>query len=220
MHQQVRRMSNYSDPQGDFDRDESRPYRRRFYTLLFVVIAMIAAHLSQDGNEFTERSFSNKPVVVVTGSTSGIGFEMAKRLVISGVDVFGTYRNDKDRSNLEQYRIKPLKMEMTNASSIIAAEVQIRSYVQRERREFLGIISNAGVLNAGPLEKVSFAFLDETIDVHLKGTITLVKTFLDLVMSSKGGRILIVGSLAAVWLPPANAACTFFPSVQRAKITN
>ena len=186
--------------------DESRPYRRRFYLLLLFIVTFSYLHVMQDWHEYTQR-WPHGSVVVVTGSSSGIGFEMARRLVQDGMIVFGTYRNLHDRSLLEGSGIKPLFMELTNVSSVMAAEKQVRSFVAMENKSFLGIISNAGVLNAGPFARVDLKLLEETVDVHLKGTMIFVKVFMDLVMSNKGGRIVIMGSLAALLLPPANAAC-------------
>jgi len=152
---------------------------------------------------------SKKEVIVVTGSTSGIGFELSKRLSKDGFVVFGTYRSEKDVPMMLEAGIQPLQMEITNLSSIQAAERVVRMFLKenKDTARFLGVVSNAGVLNAGPFEKVEVDPLAYTLDVHLKGTVLLSKVFMDLIKSDKGGRIVVMGSLAALLLPPANAVC-------------
>src|SRR5262249_38812833 len=88
--------------------------------------------------------------VVVTGASTGLGFAIAVELARDGYMVFGTVRRVEDGVALKAARVFPITMDVTDVSSIVAALRVVRDGLAG--RPLYGLVNNAGIPAAGPLE--------------------------------------------------------------------
>ena len=131
--------------------------------------------------------------VLVTGASSGIGAAIARELVVGGFRVFGTIRRPEDEAALVIGGVAPIRMDVTDASSIAAARVAVERALAG--RPFSGLVNNAGIPAAGPLELVPLDDLRRVLEVNLVGAVAVTQTFLPLLKASRG-RIINISSLA------------------------
>lgn len=147
--------------------------------------------------------------VVVTGASTGIGEASALHLCSLGFDVLAGVRRDEDAERLRGQgsgRLTPLKLDVTDAGSIASAAAEAESKLGAEG--LAGLVNNAGIAVAAPLEFVPVDELRHQLEVNLIGQVAVTQAFLPLLrvaqgrlvnMSSIGGRVALplVGSYAA-----------------------
>jgi NAD(P)-dependent dehydrogenase (short-subunit alcohol dehydrogenase family) len=85
--------------------------------------------------------------VLVTGASSGIGFASAARLARTGWRVFGGVRNDTAAAALRERGIEPVPLDVTDSDQITAVAATVGE-------ELHGLVDNAGIAVAAPLELV------------------------------------------------------------------
>lgn len=144
--------------------------------------------------------------VVVTGASTGIGAEICTALVAEHFRVYGTVRRAEDGVRLERAAVVPLFMDVTDLSSIAAARAAVQENLGHGR--LAGLVNNAGIPLAGPLELVSLDRVRHLFDVNVFGLLAVTQAFLPLLrrgagriinMSSVSGRIALpfIGPYAA-----------------------
>jgi NAD(P)-dependent dehydrogenase (short-subunit alcohol dehydrogenase family) len=131
--------------------------------------------------------------VLVTGASSGIGAAIARELAVRGFNVFGTVRNAEDEATLAARDVVPIRMDVTDARSIAAARAEVEQALGGE--PLAGVVNNAGIPAAGPLELVPLADLRRVLEVNLVGAVAVIQAFLPLLKASRG-RIVNISSLA------------------------
>ncbi|HEY1727652.1 MAG TPA: SDR family NAD(P)-dependent oxidoreductase [Candidatus Baltobacteraceae bacterium] len=131
--------------------------------------------------------------IVVTGASTGIGAAAALELAQMGNVIFAGVRNDADGARLlrAHSNLRPVRLDVTEPTSIAAAAQIVRAAGFR----LVGLINNAGIVVAGPLEHVSEAELRSQFDVNVLGQIAVTQAFLPQLRESRG-RIIFVGSVS------------------------
>ncbi|MBX7220025.1 MAG: SDR family NAD(P)-dependent oxidoreductase [Blastocatellia bacterium] len=140
-------------------------------------------------------------VVIVTGSSSGIGYETARVLANQGAEVIIAVRNqEKGKRALQQILgqnpaadVKVMELDLANLASVEQFAVTFRKTFTR-----LDIlINNAGVM-IPPYEKTLNGFELQFGTNHL-GHFALTGHLLEVLTSTKGARIVNVSSSAHRW---------------------
>jgi len=125
--------------------------------------------------------------VLVTGASSGIGHASALRLVASGWRVFGGVRSEEDAERLRGHGVEPLQLDVTDSAAIAAAAEVVGG-------ELHGLVDNAGIAIAAPLELVPLDELRRQLEVNVVGQVAVLQAFLPLLRRSRG-RVVLVGSV-------------------------
>src|SRR5438309_4334653 len=131
--------------------------------------------------------------VVVTGASSGIGAAIARDLAARSFRVFGTVRREQDGAPLEAARVTPVLMDVTDAASIARARDEVSRALAGA--PLAGLVNNAGIPSAGPLELVSLDQLRHVLEVNLVGAVAVTQVFLPLLKAARG-RIVNISSVA------------------------
>jgi len=135
-------------------------------------------------------------VVVVTGASSGIGRASALKLARSGFRVFAGVRKEEDGEALEEValagRLTPLFIDVSDPGLIASAARNVEAAVGEAG--LAGLINNAGIGEAWPLEYVPLDELRRQIEVNVVGHLAVTQAFLPLIRAAKG-RIVNVGSV-------------------------
>jgi NAD(P)-dependent dehydrogenase (short-subunit alcohol dehydrogenase family) len=134
--------------------------------------------------------------VVITGASTGIGEACALHLDQLGWRVFAGVRKDADGEALQKKsspRLMPIRIDVTDAASIAAA----RDVVLRELgdRGLDGLVNNAGVAVAGPLEFLPIEDLRRQLEINVIGQIAVTQAFLAPIRKARG-RVVNIGSIA------------------------
>jgi len=139
--------------------------------------------------------------ILITGGTSGIGFELATQLLKLGNKIIVTGR---DLAKLKSAKEK-LPQIQTIQSDVSSAE-EIASLFNKVTKEFPEtniLINNAGIMRHQNLhDRADLNDLTKEIDINLKGPIRMTSIFLPHLKSKKEAAIMNVSSgLAFVPLP-------------------
>lgn len=130
----------------------------------------------------------NQKVIVITGSSSGIGQTLANHFVERGHIVYGLSRSRKDT-----IQFKHIATDVTNKTNVFQSFQQIISEVGR----IDVLINNAGIGMLGAVEDVSKEDFDKLLDVNVYGVIYTMQAVLPLMRKQKSGHILNVSSIAS-----------------------
>ncbi len=139
--------------------------------------------------------------VVITGTSTGIGWGTAKVLIERGFRVFGSVRKTSDAERLSaefDELFVPLVFDVTDEAAVKAAATDVRAELAGER--LAGLVNNAGVAVAGPLLELSVEEFRHQIDVNLVGAVIVTKAFAPLVgtdpqLTGTPGRIVNISSV-------------------------
>ncbi len=141
--------------------------------------------------------------VVVTGASTGIGRESARRLQASGFQVFGTVRRQEDATALRSEGVTPVDLDVTNAASIATARGVVLAALAD--RPLVGLVNNAGAPAAGPLEFLPLEELRHVLEVNVLGVVAVTQAFLPDLRRSRG-RIVNMSSISGrIAMPFAGA---------------
>ena len=145
---------------------------------------------------------NSAPSVVITGASTGIGEACALHLDQLGWRVFAGVRKDADGEELRRKasaRLMPVRIEVTDAASIASA----REIIMRELgdRGLDGLVNNAGVVVAGPLEFVPIDDLRRQLEINVIGQIAVTQAFLASIRKARG-RVVNIGSVSGKLATP------------------
>jgi NAD(P)-dependent dehydrogenase (short-subunit alcohol dehydrogenase family) len=134
--------------------------------------------------------------VVVTGASSGIGRASAMKLARSGFRVFAGVRKEEDAEALEEAapagRLTPLFIDVTDEHLVAAAASTVEEAVGDEG--IAGLVNNAGIGEAWPLEYVPLEEFRRQFEVNVFGHLAVTQAFLPLIRAATG-RIVNIGSV-------------------------
>ncbi len=131
--------------------------------------------------------------IVVTGASTGIGAAIAGRLSEAGYRVFGTVRRPGDAAGLERLGAVAVRMDVTDGESIRAARNEIERQLGTE--PLVGVVNNAGITAAGPLEHLPLDELRRVLEVNVVGLVAVTQAFLPALRRSRG-HLINIGSVS------------------------
>jgi short-subunit dehydrogenase len=148
-------------------------------------------------------------VAVVTGSSSGIGFETSLTLARNGFYTYATMRNTRKSARIKQMADKdalPLKVIQLDVNDDLSVENAIEEIIsEKERIDIL--VNNAGYGFIGSIEDISLKELKAQFETNLFGVIRVTKQVLPIMRRQKeGGRIINVSSIGGIIGYPFSAA--------------
>ena len=149
-------------------------------------------------------SDARSPGIVITGSSSGIGEACALEFDKRGFRVFATVRSEVDAAALRRQaseRLVPVMIDVTDTEMIAAAAETVGQSLSCQKTPLAGLVNNAGIVVAGPLEILPIENLRRQLEVNVIGQMAVTRAFLPLLRSA-AGRIVNIGSLNGAVAPP------------------
>lgn len=140
--------------------------------------------------------------ILITGTSTGIGYGTAKELIGRGYQVFGSVRRIEDgervRAELGEGFI-PLVFDVTDQDAIDRSVVEVRKNLGNSG--LAGLINNSGVSVSGPVEHLDIEKVAYNFNVNVLGIFRVTKAFLPLLGTQDNhptlpGRILNISSIA------------------------
>ena len=161
----------------------------------------------------------------ITGAGSGLGREIAVRLVEKGYRVFGTALARDEVADVEQ--------AAGAAAHLAVCDITDEAAVHRwasDTSAVLGdrgldvLVSNAGILTPGPLEVLPLHAIRREFEVNVFGGLAVINAFLPALRTARG-RIVEIGAMTGRFPLPFNgpssaskAALEAFADVYRAEL--
>jgi NAD(P)-dependent dehydrogenase (short-subunit alcohol dehydrogenase family) len=140
--------------------------------------------------------------VVITGASTGIGYDAARYLLENGYQVWGSVRRQADADRLQAelgVNFTPLLFDVTDEQAIKGAAVQVEK--QLKGRGLNGLINNAGIAVSGPLMHIPLDKFRQQLEINLVGALAATQAFLPLLGARQNpghppGRIVNLSSVS------------------------
>ncbi|MCL2847802.1 MAG: SDR family NAD(P)-dependent oxidoreductase [Firmicutes bacterium] len=142
-----------------------------------------------------------KPVAVVVGGSSGIGFFTLQRLINKGYTVYNLSRTGADLCKFCDGGFSNICCDVAVEGSVAEAIAQI--YKAHSRIDVL--VYSAGASLACPLEHITESDFRRIFEVNYFGFIKTLWEALPIMRRQKSGRIVVVSSLAGSFPVPFDA---------------
>jgi NAD(P)-dependent dehydrogenase (short-subunit alcohol dehydrogenase family) len=147
-----------------------------------------------------------KKNVLITGTSTGVGFESSLLFGRNGYKVYASMRNLKKRTALdkiiqeEQLDIDILQLDVTDSSSI---HIAVDSIIKKDGKIDI-LINNAGAGFAKTLEEASEDEMQWVNDVNYLGVVRCVKAVLPYMRKQRSGHIINITSVGGLVGQPFN----------------
>ncbi|NTU92482.1 MAG: SDR family NAD(P)-dependent oxidoreductase [Chlorobiaceae bacterium] len=147
----------------------------------------------------------NGTSAVVTGAASGIGYELARALVLRGVRVWIA---DIDRERLDVVArslgaaATPSLLDVRHADAVS----ELIGRVVRESGRIDYLFNNAGLVLAGEAHEIEASHVERIIDVNIRGVVNGTLAAYPLMVGQGFGHIVNMASLAGIMPSPLLAA--------------
>ncbi|MCE9563513.1 MAG: SDR family NAD(P)-dependent oxidoreductase [Planctomycetes bacterium] len=149
-------------------------------------------------------------VVIVTGASSGIGWELARQIAAEGAKVGLIARRAEPLQELQK-----LIAAAGGTAAVVVADVGQREQVEaafRSLNDQLGpvdlVIANAGIGKPTLLDPVNMTDVEDTFRINLMGVIYTLSAALPTMLGRKTGHLVGISSLAGHrGLPGESAYC-------------
>jgi NAD(P)-dependent dehydrogenase (short-subunit alcohol dehydrogenase family) len=136
--------------------------------------------------------------VLVTGASTGIGRACALRLDSLGFSVYAGVRREEDGLALKQQAgpdLHPLLLDITDIRAIDTAAEMLRA--DKRVGRLAGIVNNAGIAVAGPVEFIPLDDWRRQFEVNVFGMVAVIQRFLPMLRESRG-RIVNMSSIGGL----------------------
>jgi NAD(P)-dependent dehydrogenase (short-subunit alcohol dehydrogenase family) len=160
-------------------------------------------------------SNNNKPngeitdhVAVVTGSSSGIGFEIALTLARNGFQTYATMRNLAKSENIKSIASKenlPIHIERLDVTDNNSVTHAIQAIVSKADRIDV-LVNNAGYALAGAFEDLAIEEIKAQYETNFFGLIRTTQAVLPIMRKQKSGTIVNISSGAGRFGYPTGSA--------------
>jgi NAD(P)-dependent dehydrogenase (short-subunit alcohol dehydrogenase family) len=144
-------------------------------------------------------------IAVVTGSSTGIGFETSLLLARNGFYTYATMRDTFKSDKIEKIAYKEnlplevLSMDVDNDDSVRNA---IQKIIDKKKKIDI-LVNNAGYGLFGALEDISIEEIKKQFETNLFGAIRAIKEVLPTMREKKNGILINVTSIAGIVGVPA-----------------
>lgn len=137
-------------------------------------------------------------IILVTGSSTGIGQETALHLARKGHEVYASVRNPAGATELaqkisaEKLPVHIIRLDLVDPASIDTAVSEVLSRSGR----LDALVANAGIGAGSSVEETPLDVAREIFETNYFGNVALLRAVTPVMRRQRSGRIAVVGSLA------------------------
>lgn len=129
---------------------------------------------------------------VITGASSGIGYQLTNQILEKGDSVIALVRRTDALKQLQQYFTNRLIVMFLDLTDVEQIEVVLSEVFEKRKVDY--VVSNAAYGLFGAAEDLSVSQIDKQISTNLLGSIHFIRHVLPHLRNQGGGRIVQVSS--------------------------
>ncbi len=144
---------------------------------------------------------------LVTGASSGIGWDVTRVLIQNGYRVVSTVRTTEDAEKLTKNfstKVSPLILDLSNFDLIDQIPALLKNQFKIEKLD--AIINNAGVALAAPFLDQKFSEIEMIFRLNVLAVMKLTQVIIPLLVGSDNPKIINISSISGVSGAPFLAA--------------
>lgn len=130
--------------------------------------------------------------IIITGTSRGIGFELAQQFAAAGHQVLALSRNTKPLADLAASNIHVIPFDIANESD----GKKVSDFVATHWQQVDVLIHNAGLLINKPFETLTSEDFYRVYNVNVFGVAALTKTILPFM--KKGSHVVTISSMGGI----------------------
>ncbi len=148
----------------------------------------------------------NQNTILITGANRGIGLELVKESLVTGLNVIGTYRNIKNSKELIKIKSEKLKifeMNVIDEKSILEVSKNIKKPIDY-------LICNAGINNGfGTIfeDDHSHEKMLEVLNINVLGCVLTIKNFIKNL--NNNAKIILISSVMGMQAHSGSSATIY-----------
>ena len=150
--------------------------------------------------------------VVITGTSTGIGYQTSKTLIESGYRVFGSVRTNEDADRVTMELGKnfiPLVFDVTDEQAVKESVNKVSALL--DNQTLAGLINNAGIAVFGAVQNLTAEEFKHQFNVNLLGVFHCTQAYMDLLGADKDrhgapGKIINISSISGELAMPFMSA--------------
>ncbi|UWQ17260.1 SDR family oxidoreductase [Jannaschia sp. M317] len=145
-------------------------------------------------------------IVLVTGTSSGLGVAIAVQAALAGHVVYATMRNMDKRGTLDAaaqaagVSLRVLPLDVQDTASVDAAVATVIA----ERGRIDVLVNNAGMGYARSLEQAEEADIQRILDINYMGVARCTKAIMPHMRKARGGHVINISSVGGLVGQPFN----------------
>ncbi|HEY7570194.1 MAG TPA: SDR family oxidoreductase [Nitrososphaeraceae archaeon] len=140
-----------------------------------------------------------REVAVVTGSSSGIGFDTSLTLARNGFHTYATMRKlegegSKQMADIlkdENLPLEIIQLDVDNDKSV----TEVINRIAKEKDRIDVVVNNAGYALVGALEQTSMEEIREQFETNFFGAVRVMQTIIPIMREQKSGKIVNITSM-------------------------
>ncbi len=142
--------------------------------------------------------------ILITGCSSGIGFDAARTMSERGWRVIATARKPEDLARLKNFlNVEALPLELADSQSIATCAIRA---LELTRGKLDALFNNAAYGQAGAVEDLTPKLLREQFEVNVVGTHDLTRRLIPAMRKNGSGRIVNCSSVLGMIVAPYRGA--------------
>lgn len=150
--------------------------------------------------------------ILITGVSTGIGYDAVRHFLEQGYRVFGSVRSEKDKLRLNADfpdNFVCLQFDVVDVEKIEQAAQEVRTLLAGD--SLTALVNNAGYALAGPMALLSDDAFRKQIEVNVFGVRNVINAFLPLLgarknFTGKPGKVINISSISGIFNSPMNGA--------------
>ncbi len=145
-------------------------------------------------------------IVLITGTSSGVGLSTAVLLAKKGYKVYASMRDISKKDGLlkeasaANVSVEVIQLDVQNMEEVKSS---VKSIIEKEDRIDI-LVNNAGAGFVGTVEQADMAEIENTMDVNFYGPIRCIKAVLPYMRAQKSGHIINISSVGGLVGQPLN----------------
>ncbi|CAF0988860.1 unnamed protein product [Rotaria sordida] len=140
--------------------------------------------------------------VLISGCDTGFGHTLAIELDKKGFNVFASVYKEENQVSLKNKlssRAIVFRLDITQSKQIDAAYK-----IVKEKTNILhALVNNAGIDQDGLIDWITLDFMRNMMEINFFGHVAMTKTFLPLLISKRGSRVINLCSVAGYLVAPS-----------------